>query len=236
MNDLEVNGICLYSKDYKENDKIVTLCALEKGKINLILRGVRSQKSKLKYAASPLCFAHYSAAEKNGTYICTGCECHDSFYGIWSDPIKYCAASTVLETLDAFVKTGNDFDTVILNALHYLKELCYSKFDLNELNRFLFQVFSQEGNGLELDRCVVCAAAPIGLSFDMGGMICAKHTGKINIKVSESVLAALKNDKQQGFEEADAREAFLLLRKYYYYLTEKSLKSAAQLCAFLGDI
>ena len=51
----KLNALCVRVVDYKDNDRLITLCTAEKGKILVKATGVKNPKAKLKFAASPLC-------------------------------------------------------------------------------------------------------------------------------------------------------------------------------------
>ena len=125
MEQLECEGICLRAVDYGENDKILTLYLAQKGKVAVKARGCKSQKSKLKYAATPLCFGKYYLAG-SGHYTLTGCDCIDSFFSVTVDPIKYYCACVVLEVADKMCleeEYNHRFFVAMLNALN---DLCYT--------------------------------------------------------------------------------------------------------------
>ena len=98
MEQLEGEGICLRAVDFGESDKILTLYLAQKGKVAVKARGCKNAKSKLKYAATPLCFGKYYLAGK-GHYTLVGCDCIDSFYSITLDPIKYYCSCVILEVV-----------------------------------------------------------------------------------------------------------------------------------------
>lgn len=123
--DISFDALCLKSIDYKDNDKIVTLYAVNKGKISIVAKGVKKQKAKLKYAVAPLCFGHYyvNTNSKNGTL--TGCDLVDSFYDVVLDPVKFYAANVVVEIIDKMGMEDDYNNELFITALKCLKELCY---------------------------------------------------------------------------------------------------------------
>ena len=64
MNELKLKAIVLSSIDYSEKDKIIKLFSLEEGIISAVLKGVRSQNAKLKFASQPFCFADFNLIKK----------------------------------------------------------------------------------------------------------------------------------------------------------------------------
>ena len=73
MEQIKFKGIVLKSIDYKEKDKLLTIFSLELGKLTAVLKGVRQEKAKLKFAAMPFCFAEFVATNVNGYYTITEC-------------------------------------------------------------------------------------------------------------------------------------------------------------------
>ena len=77
--EVKVNAIVIRAVDYKDNDRILTLYSLEKGKITAGIKGVKKAGAKLKFASEPFCFAEYILAEKNGRYTVTGASYYEIF-------------------------------------------------------------------------------------------------------------------------------------------------------------
>ena len=96
----KLNGLCVRTVDYKDNDRLITLCTAEKGKILAKATGCKTPKAKLKYAASPLCFGEYLLIETGGRYTLKGCEAYDTFSDIATDLKRYYGGFSVLEWLD----------------------------------------------------------------------------------------------------------------------------------------
>lgn len=123
----KLNALCVRVVDYKDNDRLITLCTAEKGKILVKATGVKNPKAKLKFAASPLCFGEYIVVENKGRYTLKGCEAYDNFQDIVFDLKRYYAGFSVLEWLD---KLSDNADTDTVRALlivgtEALKELAY---------------------------------------------------------------------------------------------------------------
>lgn len=132
MDTLEVEALCVRAIDFKDNDKIITLYSTEKGKILVSAKGCKKPKAKLKFAASPFCFGHYTLAQKGNNYSLIGCELYDSFYDIALDPFKYYAGMVILEILD---KMGleNEFNLAFFTtSLKALKKICYESQDVKK--------------------------------------------------------------------------------------------------------
>jgi DNA repair protein RecO (recombination protein O) len=121
---IKVRAIACGSKDYKESDKLVTLCSVEEGKITVLLKGCRKPTSKLRFAHAPFCFGEYILVERGGFYTVTGCTPIDQFTGLSYDIDKFYAGSVILECLTKFTREGENIARPLVKALEYLKTLC----------------------------------------------------------------------------------------------------------------
>lgn len=133
LEDFFVDCLCLKAVDFKENDKIVSFYSGEIGKINVVAKGCKSQKAKLKFACSPFCFGKYFFSQKGNKYILLGCDCYDSFFDLTQDLKKYYAGAVALEFLDKMCMEGDYNHELFVVTLKYLKELCYGTYEINKL-------------------------------------------------------------------------------------------------------
>jgi DNA repair protein RecO (recombination protein O) len=124
LEQFEAEGICLRAVDFGENDKILTLYMAQKGKVAVKARGCKSAKSKLKYAATPMCFGKYYIVGKGN--LLAGCDLIDSFFNIAYDAVKYYCACAILEVVDKMTLEDDYNHALFVEALSALNELCYS--------------------------------------------------------------------------------------------------------------
>ncbi|HQC54365.1 MAG TPA: DNA repair protein RecO [Clostridia bacterium] len=116
MND-SVKALCVRTVDYGENDKILTLIALNKGLITVRAKGVREMKSKLKLAATPLSYGEYAYVERKQRKTLIGFSLIDNFMNCWRDLDKYASSQIVLEALDKTSKEEMEVDKELYIAL-----------------------------------------------------------------------------------------------------------------------
>lgn len=112
-----VKALCVRTVDYGENDKILTLIAVNKGLITLRARGVREMKSKLKLASTPLSYGEYSYVETKQRKTLTGFSLIDNFMNCWRDLDKYASSQIILEALDKTSKEEMEVDKELYCAL-----------------------------------------------------------------------------------------------------------------------
>ncbi len=121
--EVKLLGIVARSADYKDNDKLVTILT-NNGSLNVILKGVKSEKAKLKLAASLFSYCEYFCLDgelkqvKNAVVI-------SPHIGITMDLKKYAAASIIVEASEKLCRVGGEtiaeFE-VVKNALDVIDE------------------------------------------------------------------------------------------------------------------
>ncbi|MDE6550282.1 MAG: DNA repair protein RecO [Clostridia bacterium] len=133
MDTLTLDCLCLKSVNWSESDRIVTLYAVDTGKISAKVKGCRKAGAKLAAAASPLNFGRYYLTAVKNKYTVTGCDIYDTFFDIGNDIERYYAACVVIEFID---KTQPDYDynnDLMIASLDALKRLCCRKDDSQDI-------------------------------------------------------------------------------------------------------
>lgn len=122
---MDLQGICLRTINYKEQDKLLSIATLQKGIITVKATGVRAQKAKLKAGCMPMVFGEFSLAEGKGGYILKGINIEENFHNCWVDTSKNLAAMLILEILEKVAVKGENITHEILLALKALKVINY---------------------------------------------------------------------------------------------------------------
>lgn len=204
----KLNGLCVRVVDYKDNDRLITLCTAEKGKILVKATGCKKPKAKLKYATSPLCFGEYSVIENKGRYTLKGCEVYDSFNDLVLDLKRYYAGFSILEWLDKLT-VSNEIETcrvLLIRGTRALKSLCYED-ELSEkiLINFVYDTLDILGYGLNLDTCAATGKSLKNqrLCFDYysGAIVSYDNRSMDYVELSENDVSALKNDAELSQRE-----------------------------------
>ena len=128
MKELIVNAIAAGARDYKESDKLVKLITAEHGVINAVMKGVKKEKAKLKFAAMPFSFCEYSLTERGGFYTVKTAVPLESLFEVSYDPDNYLTASLMLETA-AHAMGAESAPNIFLYLLKSIKALLYSGVD-----------------------------------------------------------------------------------------------------------
>lgn len=233
---IKVRALVVSSIDYKESDKLITLCSVEQGKITANLKGCRKQKSKLRFCGAPFCFCEYILSEKNGFYVVTGATAIEQFSDISSNLDKFYAGSVILETLNKIVKEGEDTALLVANALTHLKSLNYEE-NTDEgivLLSFFLTLYKQAGYALSFDSCKICRATSFNKKYfskEHGGVVCNICSGRDASVVSNSAVNLMKSISDGiklsvlRFEKSVIYECLSLMSEYFVYLTKEKVNS-----------
>lgn len=124
MEELIVNGVVTGTEDVKEADKLVRILTPDLGVVRALMRGVKKEKAKLKFAAMPFAFCEYTLMRRGDFFTVKTASPVESLFGVTRSPDAYVCASVMLETA-AESATERDPDAFV-SLLTSLKSLIYS--------------------------------------------------------------------------------------------------------------
>lgn len=204
--DTTVKGIVLKTKDYKDNDKLLTILTLEKGKILVKARGVKKAKSKLKAFCQSFCFADFELVESNGGYILSGVNEIENFYNLTTDIDKFGYAFCVLELLDKICVENQEYVSLFIESLKCLQQMSCSTLNPKMcLIKFFLNLLNYEGFNFNLNKCLNCKTPLISnvvyLDLNKGEMLCPACKTYDSIEVEKSVFSTIKIVSEYGYEK-----------------------------------
>lgn len=221
MEQIKVKALCIKCIDYRDNDSLITLAALEKGKLTAIVKGSKKQQSKLRYSASPFCFGEYILSlSKNGKYTVIGCDMVDSFYKIREDIDKFYSASVALEIVDKNIREQPN-DKLILTAIRTCKAICYDEKSIEAaLIEFACDAIIISGYCLPKICCKVCGRKE-NLYFDTSALdfVCKIHKMNKGILLSENEVYGLSYAYEGDFSRLDKLERSIKLNVLFLIMT-----------------
>lgn len=200
----KVTGIVARSIDYKDNDKLLTVVTAT-GTASVIIKGVRSEKAKLKMACSLFSLVDYSCMEcSGGLYQATTATVLRQHFSVWTDIKRYSAASVLTEAISRVAAESTD----TIEELELLKNLLevVDESDINPL---------------------VVAAYGLNLLFSLEGV----DYEDFAIPISErELLTALSNSGLTELDSLDATAPLLLallgtMGRIYHYAFSSKLNS-----------
>jgi len=105
MEEFEVEALVIEKLDIGEGDRIITLFEKNRGKIKVLIKGIRKSKNREIYATDPLVLGIYKLRKKGEMYY-----------------------NTSLQLKNPFLKIKNNFFKLLHNVLlNTLLELLYSQ-------------------------------------------------------------------------------------------------------------
>jgi DNA repair protein RecO (recombination protein O) len=236
--EIKTDALMLRSTDYKENDMILTLFSLDRGKITASVRGVKKAGAKLKFAAQPFCFSEYILAEKSDRHTVIAASLIDSFYDLRNDLTKFYAAFTLTEICDSLLYEGSPSPQLFILAINGLKKLCYeTESDRAIVIYFLIEALAVAGYKLNFFDCGICEGEiekDLFFDFESGSIICANC--KIGKKISDNtykvINAVLKNEYiKENYNKDGEIRALKLLQAYLLEKTGIELRALKDLIA-----
>lgn len=229
--DITVNAINLKGLDYGENDKFCTLYSAQKGKITVILKGVKKAAAKLKFAAMPFCFGEYSLNSNNNRHIVTGCTSDFIFFDINADIDKYYAGCCILECVDQIGVEDVKNPNLFLLTLNVLKALSFEQLEKSDLHKILIKFFLEalkfSGYKLNLEKCVNCNAVLKDTLFflpESGGFTCnlCRHGVRTSALIYNCLRLIDITDMQNlitlKLNENALKNVLKLLKEYFDFL------------------
>lgn len=192
-------GFIINKTDRGESDRIFTIFTEDFGKLELLAKGERKIKSKLRAGLELFYLSEIEFIQGKAYKTLTDAILIESFAGIRKDLDKLKIARQITEVLDALVK-GEESDQQIWQLLSgSLETLDNWKIDNWKLkiiyHYFLWNFLSILGYQLDLYNCVACQKkiSPEKIYFNPteGGLICGQCSVKFG-KMKEITVPAVK--------------------------------------------
>lgn len=207
--DTKVKGIVLKAIDFKDNDKLLTILTLEKGKIIVKARGVKKASSKLKAYCQSFCFADFEliggVGKINTNYVLSGVNEIDNFFDLLMDIEKFNFAFAVLEIADKICFENQIYVNIFVDILKCLKQMAYGNSNAKIcLIKFILNVLNFEGVNLNLNKCNSCSSplmSNIYLDLKTGEVLCPVCKTFECIEIEKSVFSSLKIISNCSYEK-----------------------------------
>ncbi len=176
MEMMEVEGIVIDEKPYKESSKILNIITKEKGVIGVIAKGAKRLKSPLRSVSERFCYANFNISYKeNNLSTLISADVINPFRNIKKDIIKVSYLNFLSELTNGVIKQNDDkriYD-IYLSAILKIEE----GFDPMVITNILeLKYLSFLGVSPKLNGCVICGNEKVvTVSSDKGGFVCKDH-------------------------------------------------------------
>ncbi len=155
--ELKTKGIIIDAKDYKEYDKIVTILTFDKGVINAVVKGVKKNTAKMRFAGQLFCFVDFVLSKKGGMYTVISADLIESFFEIAYDYDKYLLAVDLIKVVRYVSRYNPDSTELFVLFLTILNVLLKTKTQLNIVyTKFLVEATKNLGYAKNFVHCAKC--------------------------------------------------------------------------------
>lgn len=181
-----LNGIVIGCSDYRDNDRMLTLFTVERGRIDCKARNCRKPTAPLLACAQPFVYGEYTMYISGDRATVDSCEIKESFYALREDPDRFLIASYAARFCLSAVEPDTPNEALFSLLYHTLSFLAYTDAEPKDLlSAFLLRFFDRIGYRPSLTHCAVCRRDVRGdevlfFSPEAGGTVCVScpHGGQ----------------------------------------------------------
>jgi DNA repair protein RecO (recombination protein O) len=235
-------AVVLYSMDFAEWDKLVTLYTRDFGKIKGIAKGAKRSRKRFGSGLEPLTYSTLSFFEKERSSLVrlNHCDIVESYPGIHDDVLRVGYASYLGELINEMTaekEVNKELFQLFINFLGLLNEPLFRE---EFIRIFELRLLSLSGYQPELGRCVMCGKEVSGegeyrFSLRKGGLTCSDcfkgpheypplSGGTIKM-LQRAQTISLDKITRLFFSPQALEESRRVLLRFIEYHLEKPLKS-----------
>lgn len=178
MPPFKTEAIVIKTFDFRETSIIATLYTKEFGKINGILKGIKTAPPKFASTLEPFSLNEIIFYKKkdSGLHLVSQCDLKDNYVFIRNDLTKVTLASMMMELVDTLMpaeEVNSDVFDLSINCLKAMSELSYIE---KVVTIFKIKLLTFSGFKPHFDSCISCGSRIIDqgkFSIELGGLICS---------------------------------------------------------------
>ncbi|WP_294341943.1 DNA repair protein RecO [Clostridium bornimense] len=193
---MKTRAIVLKSIDYKERDKIITVFSESLGKISIMVRGVKSSKSKMLPLTLPMSYSELVLFKGKGMYTLNEGFLIDSFQEMLKDIYTLTYGNYILELIDMSMvddEVNTELFKSVIVSFYFLKNKAVS--DKIVIRKFELDLLKYTGHSLNFENCGVCRRKIISSNYviypPFSG-VCGNCNKKNGIDIAYSVFSFMK--------------------------------------------
>ena len=191
------SGIVTRYVNYRENDRILSIFTIDRGRIDAKARGCRRPASPLLPAAQPFVYGEFELFASKDKYTVNQASVTESFFPIREDIERYAIGSAVLQLTQEAAQEGLPNETLFYLVYHTLSFLAYGESDPRDLFLcFLARFLNAVGYRPAITACAQCGRdvrvdAHVYYAARSGGTVCAACRNGAR-EVSKTALEAMR--------------------------------------------
>jgi DNA repair protein RecO (recombination protein O) len=152
-----VDGIVTKYVNYRENDRILSIFTIERGRIDAKARGCRRPQSPLVNVCQPFVFGQFELYAGKERYTVNACEVKETFYPIREDYGRFSIGSVMLRLAHDAAMENEPNEALFSLLYHALSFLTYGRSDPRDLFCcFLVRYLNAIGYRPAITTCAQC--------------------------------------------------------------------------------
>lgn len=233
----QADALVIRTREYGESDRLLTLFAREKGKIQAVAKGVRKPKSRQRAGTQLFTYADFLLYRGRSLDTVNQVNPRESFPFLGNDLDRTLAASGIAELLD--IASMPEQPQLELFALTLTAFFLLEHYDPILVQcAYALRLLTVLGYSPCLDKCVECGGDLNGerilFSLEAGGTVCRQCQGKSNGRwVRAGSIAFMRQIGRTEIRKLDRlrwsqwmqKEIFDLIEAYCTHKFERNLRS-----------
>lgn len=173
-----VEGIVTRYTNYRENDRIISIFTIERGRIDAKARGCRKATSALLPACQPFVFGQFELYNSKDKYTVNQCEIKETFFPLREDYTRFAYGSAMLQLINSAVQENEPNESLFSLLYHALSFLAYGAGAPQDMmSCFLIRYLDRIGYRPAITACARCGRdirsdARLFFSPELGGVCC----------------------------------------------------------------
>ncbi len=191
-------AVVLRTKHFRETSLLVSIFTLDCGKIQGLIKGIRSKNSKYQSRLQPLTLNKvvFYQKKKSDLHLITQCELVEQFKALHQDLDKMAYASCCVELIDQIMQAEDENKVLFELLVDTLKQMCVKSNPDMVYMVFQIRLLGLLGYMPQLKFCANCGrklAEALNFSSYFGGLLCAGCTNKDAevMPISKGALASM---------------------------------------------
>lgn len=202
MGEIRSHAVVLHGRDWREADKLVTLLTREAGKVTVVARGVKKQKSKFAALVEPLTLGHFLLHRGKSMDTLIQGEIIKPYASLRQDLLHYAYGQYFCELCQRALPDGEPALGVFSLLVAALEMLEKDGVPARVARCFELNLLDELGFRPALEECIHCGGQAGPFQFDVvhGSLVCAScPTGPEPVAVSGAAVSVMRRFLEQGF-------------------------------------
>lgn len=145
---ISVEALVIGKEDIGESDRIITLFEKERGKIKVLIKGIRKSKNREIYATDPLVLGEYKLRKKGETYINSSFSIKEPYLNIKNSFFKLELSVYLLSFIEKIIFeniASHKLYKMLIKALNYMEKNSSKEEILIMYSFLVYKVLVYEG-------------------------------------------------------------------------------------------